>query len=137
MPRRNRQPLTTWPQKGQKSASLNCVTSSACVQCHETQGSIVADFVTPGQLVLVPNHWCACYPNTRKSGVSEIRMFGAIEAGGTKFVCSVGTGPADLETIQIPTTSPAATIGGSVAFLRGRAGADRKSTRLNSSHIPL
>jgi fructokinase len=47
-------------------------------------------------------------------------MFGAIEAGGTKFVCAIGTGPGDLETIQIPTTSPAATIGAAIDFFRGR-----------------
>ena len=47
-------------------------------------------------------------------------------------MCSVGTGPADLETIQIPTTSPAATIGGSVAFLRGRAGADLQAVGIAS-----
>jgi fructokinase len=49
-------------------------------------------------------------------------MFGAIEAGGTKFVCGVGTGPADLTTIQIPTTSPEATIESAIAFLRERSG---------------
>lgn len=43
-------------------------------------------------------------------------MFGAIEAGGTKFVCAVGTDPADLETIQIPTTSPAATMEAALDF---------------------
>jgi fructokinase len=47
-------------------------------------------------------------------------MFGAIEAGGTKFVCAVGTGPGDLETVQIPTTSPAATIESALEFFRSR-----------------
>ena len=45
-------------------------------------------------------------------------MFGAIEAGGTKFVCAAGTGPRDLETIQFPTTTPAATLEQAVEFFR-------------------
>jgi fructokinase len=48
-------------------------------------------------------------------------LFGAIEAGGTKFVCGVGTGPEDLETVQFPTTSPEATLQGAVDFFRERA----------------
>lgn len=49
-------------------------------------------------------------------------MFGAIEAGGTKFICGIGTGPADLETLTIPTTSPAVTVDAAVTFLRSRGG---------------
>ena len=45
-------------------------------------------------------------------------MFGGIEAGGTKFICAAGTGPDDLETIQIPTGTPAETVAEAVAFLR-------------------
>lgn len=38
-------------------------------------------------------------------------LYGGIEAGGTKFVCAVGTGPQDLRSIvSIPTTTPAQTI---------------------------
>jgi fructokinase len=58
--------------------------------------------------------------------------FGAIEAGGTKFVCGVGTGPADLETLQIPTTSPDATIGAAVSFLRQRGGAQLRAVGIAS-----
>lgn len=45
------------------------------------------------------------------------RRFGAIEAGGTKFVCAVGSGPNDLiaET-RFPTTSPEETMAKVVAF---------------------
>jgi fructokinase len=54
-------------------------------------------------------------------------VFGAIEAGGTKFVCGVGTGPADLRITEFPTTSPEATIGAAAAFIRERAGRDLKA----------
>lgn len=48
-------------------------------------------------------------------------MRGAIEAGGTKFVCAVGTGPDDLRSIRIPTTSPAETLAAAIDFLRPHA----------------
>src|SRR5437899_216321 len=59
-------------------------------------------------------------------------MFGAIEAGGTKFVCGVGTGPDDLETSHIPTTSPGATIEAAAVFLRERAGARLRAVGIAS-----
>lgn len=43
--------------------------------------------------------------------------FGAIEAGGTKFVCGVGTGPRDIVTTEIPTTSPGPTIAEAIRWL--------------------
>lgn len=48
-------------------------------------------------------------------------MFGAIEAGGTKFVCAVGSDPANLDITQLPTTSPDATIANALNFLRERS----------------
>ena len=46
-------------------------------------------------------------------------IFGGIEAGGTKFVCAVGTGPGDLrDEIRFPTTSPAETIDRTIEFFR-------------------
>lgn len=49
-------------------------------------------------------------------------VYGGIEAGGTKFVCAVGTGPDDLrEEVRFPTTSPDECIGKSVAFFREMA----------------
>jgi fructokinase len=45
-------------------------------------------------------------------------LFGAIEAGGTKFICGVGTGPDDLRTVRIPTTGPDATVAQAIAWLR-------------------
>src|SRR6202161_636570 len=44
-------------------------------------------------------------------------LLGAIEAGGTKFVCGVGTGPDDLETSHIPTSSAEATTSAAIEFL--------------------
>jgi len=44
-------------------------------------------------------------------------LYGALEAGGTKFVCAIGTGPDDLQTrISFPTTSPEESIGRVVEF---------------------
>ena len=38
-------------------------------------------------------------------------LFGGVEAGGTKFVCAVGTGPDDLrDVVRFPTTNPEHTI---------------------------
>ena len=51
-----------------------------------------------------------------------MHLYGGIEAGGTKFVCGVGTGPGDLETIQFPTTTPEETIAAASLFFRERAG---------------
>jgi fructokinase len=46
-------------------------------------------------------------------------LVGGIEAGGTKFVGAVGTGPQDMRAeIQFQTTTPAETIGSAVAFFR-------------------
>lgn len=47
------------------------------------------------------------------------KLLGGIEAGGTKFVCAVGTGPEDIRAeVRFPTTTPAETIGRVVAFFR-------------------
>lgn len=46
-------------------------------------------------------------------------LCGAIEAGGTKFVCTVGTGPADMrEHARFPTLTPDATLRETVDFFR-------------------
>ena len=47
------------------------------------------------------------------------RPVGGIEAGGTKFVCAVGTGPDDVRAqVQFPTTSPGATLAKAIDFFR-------------------
>ncbi len=44
-------------------------------------------------------------------------VYGALEAGGTKFVCLVGTGPSDVTaSARFPTTTPAETLGQVVRF---------------------
>jgi fructokinase len=52
-----------------------------------------------------------------------LSLFGAIEAGGTKFVCGLGTGPENLETASFPTSTPAATLEKVIEFFRREAGA--------------
>ncbi len=58
--------------------------------------------------------------------------FAAIEAGGTKFVCGVGSAPGELETASFPTTTPAATVVSVVAFIRDRAGAQLTAAGIGS-----
>jgi fructokinase len=46
-----------------------------------------------------------------------LTVYGGIEAGGSKWECAVGTGPADVRaTTTIRTTTPSETIGQAVAF---------------------
>jgi fructokinase len=48
--------------------------------------------------------------------------YGGIEAGGTKWVCAIGRGPADLhDTVTFPTTTPQETIARAAAFFMGNA----------------
>lgn len=50
-------------------------------------------------------------------------LFGGIEAGGTKFVCAVGSGPGDIQNeIRFETTDPETTIDQAVAFFRRETG---------------
>jgi fructokinase len=45
------------------------------------------------------------------------KLVGGIEAGGSKFVCAIGTGPGDVRVeTRVPTTTPAETLGRVVAF---------------------
>jgi len=47
------------------------------------------------------------------------RLFAGIEAGGTKFVCAVGSNPQDMgEPVSFPTTQPSETIRRTKSFLR-------------------
>ena len=47
------------------------------------------------------------------------QLYGGIEAGGTKFVCAVGTGPNDMRAeVRFATTTPEETIGQAVDFFK-------------------
>jgi len=48
-----------------------------------------------------------------------MQVWGAIEAGGSKFVCGVGTRPQDFQSVVIPTTAPEPTIAAVVAWFEG------------------
>jgi fructokinase len=51
-----------------------------------------------------------------------MNFFGGIEAGGTKFVCMVGSGPNDIRAeVRFPTTSPAETLGRTATFFKQQA----------------
>lgn len=45
---------------------------------------------------------------------------GGIEAGGSKFVCAVGSGPDDLDSLEVPTTTPQDTICRVIDFFERR-----------------
>ncbi len=45
------------------------------------------------------------------------KLLGAVEAGGTKFVCAVGTGPDDIRAqVRLPTMAPAQTLAAMLDF---------------------
>ncbi len=49
-------------------------------------------------------------------------MLGGIEAGGTKFVCAVGSGPGDLRAeVRFETTGPQETINRAIEFFKEQA----------------
>lgn len=51
-------------------------------------------------------------------------FYGGIEAGGTKFVCAVGSGAGQIEAeIRFSTTTPEETLGGAVSFFKEQAAA--------------
>ena len=51
--------------------------------------------------------------------MSGRQVLGAVEGGGTKFVCMIGTSPTDVvDEITIPTGDPAATLGAVIEFFQ-------------------
>jgi len=73
---------------------------------------------------------CTVLPLTQKPDIFGV--FGAVEAGGTKFICGAGTGPADLLTTEIPTTSPAETVAKAVSWLAASSGGALQSVGIGS-----
>jgi fructokinase len=59
-------------------------------------------------------------------------VLAGIEAGGTKFVCGVGSGPDDLKTAQFPTSAPDLTLPGVIRFLREAAGTKLEAVGIGS-----
>jgi fructokinase len=59
-------------------------------------------------------------------------MLAGIEAGGTKFVCGVGSGPGDLETAQFPTSAPEVTLPNVIRFFKEAAGQKLDSVGIGS-----
>ena len=46
-------------------------------------------------------------------------LYGGIEAGGTKFICAVGSGPEDVRAeIRFPTAKPAETLPKTIDFFK-------------------
>jgi fructokinase len=49
--------------------------------------------------------------------MSDVPLCGGVEAGGTKWVCAIGTGPDDVrDSVTIPTTTPEETIADAAGF---------------------
>ena len=48
-----------------------------------------------------------------------MKYYGAVEAGGTKFVCSIASDPDNyVEEVRFPTTQPEETIGRTIEFFK-------------------
>lgn len=53
------------------------------------------------------------------STIQDSTVYGSIEAGGTKWVCAIGSGPADLRAeTRFPTTTPAETLARAIGFFQ-------------------
>src|SRR5205085_12327907 len=59
--------------------------------------------------------------SNEERSTGSIMLYGGIEAGGTKIVCAVGTGPEDLQAqISFPTTTSGETLARIIAFFQQR-----------------
>jgi len=61
-----------------------------------------------------------------------LSMLGGIEAGGTKFICGLGTGPGDLYYEPVPTTTPDETIARVIDFFEAHGSADLRGVGIGS-----
>jgi fructokinase len=59
-------------------------------------------------------------------------MLGGIEAGGTKFVCGIGTGPDDLLIETFPTTTPELTLPKVIDFFQENGGKELEAVGIGS-----
>ncbi|MFI5915705.1 ROK family protein [Dactylosporangium sp. NPDC051541] len=71
--------------------------------------------------------------------MSAARLYGGVEAGGTKVVCGIGDGSASLRhRITIPTTTPSETLDGVVHYFTAQRAAGHDITALGvASFGPL
>lgn len=59
------------------------------------------------------------------------KIYGGIEAGGTKFICAVGTGPEDIRAeIRFPTSHPTETLSKAIEFFQEQENKFGKLTAL-------
>jgi fructokinase len=61
-----------------------------------------------------------------------IEVFGGIEAGGTKFLCGVGSGPDDFHATSFPTSAPDTTVKKAAQYIRERAGTSLRAVGIGS-----
>lgn len=67
-----------------------------------------------------------------------MNLYGGIEAGGTKFVCMVASGPDDIRAeTRFPTTTPEETLGRTVQFFQEQSRQHRLSALGVASFGPL
>lgn len=59
-------------------------------------------------------------------------IFGCIEAGGTKFVCGIGTSPDDLQLATFPTLTPEKTLASVFEFLHAKSGSSLSAVGIGS-----
>jgi fructokinase len=67
-----------------------------------------------------------------------MNLWGGIEAGGTKFVCAVGSGPDDIRAeVRFPTSKPSEALSEAIAFFRAQGAAEPLAAIGVSSFGPI